>query len=221
MAATPTRAAASGKHSATLIFLHGLGDTGDGWLSMFSEICPSHIKIICPNAPIAKVSLNFGMQMPSWFDIKSLSFDADEDEIGIKASSDRLKKIMEDEVKAGIKPERIVVGGFSQGGAVALHTFITHQEKMAGCVGLSTFLPLHAKFQEIATAANKDTKCFLGHGNSDPVVNFSFGEMTREALKTHFTNVLWNKYSGLSHSSSPSEMKDVKKFLEGVLPKGS
>jgi len=216
-----TRPASPGKHSATLIFLHGLGDTGDGWLSMLSEICPSHIKIICPNAPVTPVSLNFGMAMPSWFDIKSLSFDAEEDEKGIVASSDRLKGIMAEEVNAGIPLDRIVVGGFSQGGAVALHTFLSHTEKMAGCVGLSTFLPLNAKFQEIATAANKDTKCFLAHGNADPVVKFNYGEMTKEVMKTQYANISWNKYSGLGHSSSPSEMKDLKKFLDGVIGKTS
>lgn len=216
-----TKDASPGKHSATLIFLHGLGDTGDGWLQMLSEICPSHIKIICPHAPVAPVSLNFGMQMPSWFDIKSLSFDADEDEKGIIASSDRLKGIMAEEVAAGIPIERIVVGGFSQGGAVALHTFLSYAEKMGGCIGLSTFLPLHAKLNETMTAANKDTKCFLAHGNADNVVRFNFGEMTRDLMKMHYRNISWKEYNGLGHSSSPAEMKDLKKFLDSVIGKTS
>lgn len=216
-----TRPTSPGKHSATLIFLHGLGDTGKGWLENLSEICPGHIKIICPNAPIAPVSLNFGMPMPSWFDIKSLSFDADEDEAGIVASADRVKGIMTEEVAAGIPMSRIVVGGFSQGGAVALHTFLSHTEKLGGCVGLSTFLPLSTKFQDNATPANKDTKVFLAHGNSDPVVKFQFGEMTNNLMKTHYSEISWNKYSGLGHSSSTSEMKDLKKFLEGVIGKTS
>lgn len=216
-----TRPASPGKHTATLIFLHGLGDTGAGWLQILSEICPSHIKIICPNAPTAPVSLNFGMAMPSWFDIKSLSFDADEDEKGIVASSDRLKGIMAEEVAAGIPIDRIVVGGFSQGGAVALHAFLSYTEKMGGCVGMSTFLPLHAKFQETVTPANKDTKLFLAHGNADNVVRFNFGEMTRDLMKMYYTNVSWNKYSGLGHSSSPAEMKDLKKYLDSVIGKTS
>lgn len=219
--AFPTRAAATGKHTATVIFLHGLGDTGDGWLQLFSEICSHHIKVLCPNAPIAPVSLNMGMQMPSWFDIKSLSFDAEEDEQGIVNSSNNLKKYINEEVKNGIPHNRIVIGGFSQGGAVGLHTFLTHEEKLAGCIGLSTFLPLHAKFNELKCDKNKETKVFLAHGSSDPVVRFNFGEMTRDALKTHYSNVQFNKYSGLGHSSHPSEMKDLKKFIENVLPKTS
>jgi len=219
--AMPARAASSGKHTATLIFLHGLGDTGDGWLQLLSEICPHHIKVLCPNAPSQAVSLNFGMQMPSWFDIKSLSFDSEEDQAGITKSSDDLKKYIDEEVKNGIPRNRIVIGGFSQGGAVGLHTFITHEAKLAGCIGLSTWLPLGKKFQELRRDENKATQVFLGHGNSDSVVRFNFGEMTRDALMTHYSDIQWHMYAGLGHSSHPAEMKDLKKFIEIVLPKTS
>lgn len=219
--ACPVRAATAGKHSATVIFLHGLGDTGHGWLQLLSEICSHHIKVVCPNAPTQAVTLNLGMQMPSWFDIRSLSFDGEEDEAGIKSSSDNLKKYIDEEVKNGIPYNRIVIGGFSQGGGVGLHTFITHGEKLAGCVGLSTFLPLHAKFQENKRDENKTTKVFLAHGSADPVIRCTFGEMTKDRLKSHFTNVQWCKYKDLGHSSHPTEMKDLKKFIESVLPKTS
>jgi len=217
--ASPTRPAAPGKHSATFIFLHGLGDTGDGWCQMLSEICPDHIKVICPNAPITPVTLNMGMRMPSWFDIASLQFDSKEDEPGILQSSDRLKKMIDDEVNAGIPYEKIAIGGFSQGGAVAIHTFITHEQKLAGIVALSTFLTLHKKFAENKKDVNKDTKGFLAHGTSDPVVNLKYGEMTRDVLQSHFTNILWKTYSGMGHSSEPKEIKDAKAFLKDILPK--
>jgi len=219
--ACPVRAASSGKHSATVIFLHGLGDTGDGWLQLLSEICPHHIKVLCPNAPTQAVSLNYGMRMPSWFDITSLSFDSEEDQAGIIKSSDSMKKYIEDEVKNGIPHNRIVIGGFSQGGAVGLHTFITHEVKLAGFIGLSTWLPLVKKFQDFRRDENNDTEVFLGHGTSDSVVKFNFGEMTKDALKSHYSNVQWHTYSGLGHSSHPDEMKDLKKFLEAVIPKTS
>jgi len=215
--AHPTKEAK--QHTATLIFLHGLGDTGHGWLDGFSQICAPHVKIICPNAPTQAVTLNFGMQMPSWFDIKALTFDAEEDEVGIKQSSDVVKKIIEDEEKLGIPTNRIVVGGFSQGGAVGLNTFVTLPKKLAGCIGLSTFLPLHKQFPGSCAAENKDTKVFIGHGTSDPVVKYVIGQKTKEVLKSHYSNTKFNSYNGLGHSSSPKEMKDVSDFLKSVLPK--
>jgi len=214
----PTRGATAA-HTATLIFLHGLGDTGHGWLGMLSDICGGHVKVMCPNAPIAKVTLNFGMQMPSWFDIASLQFDAKEDEKGIVASSDRLKAMIEEEVKAGIPYEKIMVGGFSQGGAVALHTFITHTHQLGGCIGLSTFLTLHTKFDELKQEANKGTAVFLGHGTDDPVVNFNYGKLTRAKLSEHYSAITWKEYKGLGHSSDPTEMSHVKKFIAEKLTK--
>jgi len=223
MASVPTKLA-TGKHTATLIFCHGLGDTGHGWCSQIHEVCSkslSYLKIVCPNAPIQPVTLNFGMKMPSWFDIKALTFDAPEDEPGITNSSDLLKQMIEDEIKAGISPSRIVVGGFSQGGAVALHTLVTYDKKLAGCIGLSTFLPLHKKFPGICKEENKDTKIFLGHGTADPVVSFKFGESTKTVMDKYYGNVKFHSYSGMPHSSCPKEMKDVLEYLKNVIPKTS
>jgi len=207
------------KHTATVIFLHGLGDTGHGWLAAFEEIASPFLKILCPNAPIQKVTLNAGMRMPSWFDIKSLSFDGEEDEAGIKKSSDSLKKLIEEEEKNGIPSNRVVIGGFSQGGAVALHTLMTYDKKLAGFIGLSTFLPCHKKFPGINNGENKDTKIFLGHGNADPVVNYKFGQMTHAKMSSYYKDISFNTYSGMAHSSSPKEMKDVQDFLSAVLSK--
>lgn len=209
---------ASGNHNATLIFLHGLGDSCHGWHQILSGICANHVKVLCPNAPRQAVSMSSGFKMPSWFDIKSLNFDSEEDEEGIVKSSDDLKELIKAEVKSGIPYDRIVIGGFSQGGAVALHTFMTHDQKLGGCVGLSTFLPLHSKFEDITKDANKDTALFLAHGKIDSVVKFSFGKMTKDVLKTRYSNIQWNKYNGLGHSSHDTEMRDVKKFLDETLP---
>lgn len=208
-----------GKHTATVIFLHGLGDTGHGWLAALEEISQPFVKYMCPNAPTAAVTLNGGMRMPSWFDIKSLSFDEKEDEEGVKRSSESLNSMIEEEIKLGISSERIVIGGFSQGGSVALHTFQTSELKLGGVIGLSTFLSMHKKFDSLCKPTNKDTKVFLGHGNADPVVNYAFGKMTSTVMSKYYKNTKFNTYNGLGHSSHPGEMKDVKEFLSKVLLK--
>jgi len=215
----PVRPAAPGRHNATLIFLHGLGDSENMWCESLSEVCPPHIKIMCPNAPIQPVTMTHGKPGPSWFDIKTVDIiNTGEDEQGVISSSDRIKKYVQDEVKNGIPHGRIVIGGFSQGGALALHVFATHDKKLAGCIGLSTFLPLRHKFHEIKHDANKDTKIFLAHSYDDDVVQYKFGALTKDVLRTHYTNVQWNQYDEMGHATKPDEMKDLKKYLGKVLP---
>jgi len=207
------------KHTATVIFLHGLGDTGHGWLEALKEKKLPHVKYMCPNATPAPVTLNFGMRMPSWFDIKSLSFLGDEDEAGINASTQMVMKLIEEEMKSGISSERIVVGGFSQGGSVALNTLQTSEHKLGGCIGMSTFLSLHGKFAKITKKVNQETPVFLGHGNDDPVVSYEFGCKTYTIMKEFYKNCKFNTYDNLGHGSAPDEMADVEEFIAKTLPK--
>ncbi|XP_057313491.1 acyl-protein thioesterase 1-like [Hydractinia symbiolongicarpus] len=209
------------KHTATVIFLHGLGDTGHGWLAGFEDIALPYVKYMCPNAPVQAVTLNAGMKMPSWFDIKSLSFDGKEDDEGLEKSANSIKKLIQEEGKIGIPANRIVIGGFSQGGSTALHTFITSEEKLAGCIGLSSFMSQHQKFPANRKEANKDTPILIGHGDVDPIVKYQFGMMTSTVLKQYYTDVTFNTYKNMVHSSSPKEMNDVAEFLEKVLPNSS
>ncbi|XP_048363591.1 acyl-protein thioesterase 1 isoform X1 [Sphaerodactylus townsendi] len=111
----PAIVPAAKKATAAVIFLHGLGDTGHGWAEAFAGIRSSHVKYICPHAPVMPVSLNMNMAMPSWFDIIGLSPDAQEDEAGIKQAVENVKSLVEQEVKNGIPSHRIILGGFSQG----------------------------------------------------------------------------------------------------------
>ncbi|XP_065670744.1 acyl-protein thioesterase 1 isoform X2 [Hydra vulgaris] len=206
------------KHTATVIFLHGLGDTGHGWLAALEEIALPYIKYICPNAPVSKVTLNMGMSMPSWFDIYSLDKDSKADEEGIQNSSKELKKLITKEEENGIPSDRILVGGFSQGGVVALYTLLTYEKKLAGCMGLSTYMPLHKKFPSMCNEINKATEIFLAHGDADPVVKYNYGVMTSSLLKGYYKNTTLNSYSGMAHSSCMKEMQDVRSFISKVLP---
>ncbi|XP_013380529.1 acyl-protein thioesterase 1 [Lingula anatina] len=207
------------KQTATVIFLHGLGDTGHGWSEIFARQARiPYIKYILPNAPIQPVTLNAGFKMPSWFDIRGLSPDSPEDAEGIKKAAASLEELIEAEEKAGIPSDRIVIGGFSQGGAVALYASLSHRKPLAGILGLSAWLPLHKQIPGVVSEANKNIKILQCHGTADPVVPFKWGQMTHEALKTITPNADFKQYAGVMHSSSEQEMEDVKSFLESTLP---
>nr|XP_051688494.1 acyl-protein thioesterase 1 isoform X5 [Oryctolagus cuniculus] len=149
----PAIVPAARKATAAVIFLHGLGDTGHGWAEAFAGIRSSHIKYICPHAPVMPVTLNMNMAMPSWFDIIGLSPDSQEDEPGIKQAAENVKALIDQEVKNGIPSNRIILGGFSQGGALSLYTALTTQQKLAGVTALSCWLPLRASFPQLSAIA--------------------------------------------------------------------
>nr|CAJ81346.1 lysophospholipase I [Xenopus tropicalis] len=217
----PAIVPAARKATAAVIFLHGLGDTGHGWAEAMASIKSPHVKYICPHAPIMPVSLNMNMAMPSWFDIIGLSPDAQEDEAGIKRAAENVKALIDQEVKNGIPSNRIILGGFSQGGALSLYTALTTQQKLAGVVALSCWLPLRSSFpQAAANSANKDVAVLQCHGESDPLVPLMFGTLTSEKLKTIISpaNINFKTYSGLMHSSCNQEMTDIKQFIDKQLP---
>ncbi|XP_021570194.1 acyl-protein thioesterase 2 isoform X1 [Carlito syrichta] len=138
------------RETAAVIFLHGLGDTGHSWADALSTIRLPHVKYICPHAPRIPVTLNMKMVMPSWFDLMGLSPDAPEDEAGIKKAAENIKALIEHEMKNGIPANRIVLGGFSQGGALSLYTALTCPHPLAGIVALSCWLPLHRAFPQVS-----------------------------------------------------------------------
>lgn len=217
----PAIVPAARKATAAVIFLHGLGDTGHGWAEGFAGIRSPHVKYICPHAPTMPVTLNMRMSMPSWFDISGLSPDANEDEAGIKRASENIKALIDQEVKNGIPSHRILLGGFSQGGALSLYTALTTQQKLAGVIALSCWLPLRNSFpQASASSVNKDMHVLQCHGDADPLVPFMFGRQTAEKLKSLIApaNVTFKSYRGLPHSACPEEMVDIKRFIEKRLP---
>ncbi|XP_010224661.1 PREDICTED: acyl-protein thioesterase 2 [Tinamus guttatus] len=198
------------RETAAVIFLHGLGDTGHSWADALSSIRLPYVKYICPHAPRIPVTLNMKMVMPSWFDLMGLSPDAPEDEAGIKKAAENIKAIIEHEVKNGIPPNRIILGGFSQGGALSLYTALTCQHQLAGIVALSCWLPLHLFFPGAASnSMNKDIAILQCHGEMDPMIPVRFGALTAEKLKSVVTpaKVQFKTYPGVMHSSCPQRAR--------------
>jgi len=156
-----------------------------------------------------------------WFDITGLSPDSQEDEPGIKQAAENVKALIEQEVKNGIPSNRIVLGGFSQGGALSLYTALTTQQKLAGVTALSCWLPLQASFpQGPISGINRDISILQCHGDCDPLVPLMFASLTAEKLKTlvNPANVTFKTYEGMKHSSCQQEMMDIKQFIDKLLP---
>lgn len=204
--------------TATVIFLHGLGDTGDGWKPAFEPNPFDQIDVILPTAPTTPVTLNMGLRCPSWFDLIGLDEDAHEDKPGISASVARINRIIDDQVTKGIPPERIVVAGFSQGGALALTSALQSERKLAGVIGLSTWLPLRGEYPALLSSGAEETEIFMGHGTADQVVSFGFGQKSADIIKQLGRNITFKSYPGLTHSASPEEISDITEFINRCLP---
>ncbi|KAG1927004.1 acyl-protein thioesterase [Pimephales promelas] len=159
------------------------------------------------------------MAMPSWFDIISLHPDAEEDESGIKRAAESIKQLIDGEVKNGIPSHRIVLGGFSQGGALSLYSALTARQKLAGVVALSCWLPLRNSLSQ-SGVSNRQMSVLQCHGDADPLVPPLFGRLAVEKLKTILdpANISFRTYPGLPHSACPEEMMDIKQFIEKQLP---
>ncbi|PWN48026.1 acyl-protein thioesterase 1 [Violaceomyces palustris] len=222
------------KPTATLFLLHGLGDTSAGWsdVAMMLSKRPSlrHVRFVLPNSPIQPVTLNMGMSMPSWFDIRSLDdISGGEDEAGLLKSRDEIIKLVKAEVDGSgkgldghkIASERVVVGGFSQGGAISYLTGLTIPMQVGGVVALSTWLPLRAKINALKSDHMNNLKVFHGHGNADPVVRYEYGSRTVDFVKKELglgDKVTFKTYDGMPHSACAEEIEDIAKFLEQVIP---
>jgi len=215
------------KHTATVIFAHGLGDSGAGWMPIAENWRRrgkfEHIKFIFPNAPSIPISVNSGMSMPGWYDITTFD-DLQEnahDEVGIVRSRDYFSNLIKSEIKAtGVPSSRMVLGGFSQGGAIALFTGITVKDKLAGIVGLSSYLLMGNKIKDLLPEGgpNVDVPIYMGHGDIDPMVKYTWGQRTAQVLRELGFKVDFKTYKGLQHSAAPEEIDDLESFIKSKLP---
>jgi len=209
------------KAQASVIVLHGLGDTAQGWAdvaSMWAEALPS-IRFVLPTAPTRPVTLNGGMAMPAWYDIVSLDGDrADQSCEGLDASKAAVDKIIDDEAAVVGGASRVLVAGFSQGGALALYTGLrrTEEPPLAGILCMSGYLP-KAESWAVENSA-KRMPVMLCHGDSDPVVLPAWALKTREALAAQGVGVKMKVYPGMVHSACDDEIKDALNFIRASLP---
>jgi phospholipase/carboxylesterase len=205
--------------TAAVIWLHGLGADGHDFAGLVPELnlagCPP-IRFIFPHAPSIPVSINGGYVMPAWYDLLGLDLVSKQDAAGIQKSEGAIQALIANEVARGIPTERIVLAGFSQGCAMALHTALRLPQKIAGVMALSGYLPLADRFATERNTANATTPIFMAHGTQDPVVVVARGEDSRDALVALGHPVQWHTYP-MPHSVHPQEIADISDFLRQVL----
>jgi len=205
--------------SRSVIWLHGLGASGHDFEPMVPELnLPDEaaIRFVFPHAPRRPVTINAGMVMPAWYDIASPQFDRDEDATGIRQSRLQIEALLEREVGRGVPPDRIVLAGFSQGGAMALHTGLRHPEALAGIMVLSAYLPLADTLAVERSPANQATSVFMAHGEHDPVVPFELAVASRRRLEELGYHVEWHPYP-MDHSVCLAEIEAIGTWLRRVL----
>lgn len=207
---------------ATLIFLHGLGDTASGWASSFPLPGIEHVRVVLPTAGTAPVSLNGGIAMPSWFDLHGLSPAAADDVAGIAAAVARVERIIDAEVARGTPAHRIVLGGFSQGCALALTVLLRSNRVLGGGIGLSGWLPMASAYPAALGKAGGrvvgDVGLLMCHGEQDVVVAAAHGKASAAAVEELGIKVTWRSFRGLAHGASGAEMMEVAEFLRDALP---
>ena len=205
--------------TAAVIWLHGLGADGHDFASLVPELdlsgCPP-IRFVFPYAPSMPVTVNGGYVMPAWYDILGPNLISQQDAAGIQASERAIVALIAHEVARGIPADRIVLAGFSQGCAMALHTGLRLPQRLAGIMALSGYLPLADRLVAERHPANAQTRVFMAHGTQDPVVVIARGEASRDALVALGQPVAWHSYP-MPHSLHPQEISDISAFLAQVL----
>lgn len=203
-----------------VIWLHGLGADGHDFEPLVAELDPDRLpptRFVFPHAPMRAVTINGGYVMRAWYDIVSTDFSGRrEDAQGVRESAAQLEALIARENARGIPAARIVLAGFSQGGAIALHTALRHPLRLAGVLALSTYLPLADTLIAEAHAANRDTPIFMAHGYDDTVIPYDFAERSGTFLRAQGYEVDWRPY-GTEHSVCLEELRDVEAWLADVL----
>lgn len=203
--------------TANILWFHGLGADGHDFEPVVQMLNLPHIKFILPHAPYRPVTLNNGYEMRAWYDIFGLQPDSPQDEVGINSMQATINSMIEAEIARGIPSHRILLAGFSQGGAIALHTATRFDQPLAGVLALSTYLPLKTQLQEKQHVANQQLPIWMAHGRQDSVITLSTAQSSRQALESAGYNVEWHEYE-MPHSVCEEEVNDIREFLLRVLP---
>ena len=201
---------------SVVIWLHGLGADGYDFQPVVKELRLPSTRFLLPHAPLRPITINNGYNMRGWYDLFGLDAGSPQDEAGIREMQKQVEALIEGEIARGISAKRIVLAGFSQGGAMALHVALRYQHRLAGVVGLSTYLPVNTLLAEEAHDENQDVPIFLAHGTFDNVIAKDVAQASADCLRQHGYNVAWHEYP-MAHSVCMEEIDDIRDFLCGVL----
>ena len=204
---------------AAVIWLHGLGADGHDFEPIVPELdLPDAlaVRFVFPHAPMQAVTINGGAVMRAWYDVYALEGQRREDETGVRASQATVEELITREKARGVPAARLVLAGFSQGGAIALQTGLRHGERLAGIMALSTYLPVASTLAAEASPANRATTIFMAHGLDDPLIPIERATMSRRQLEAAGYAVEWHEYP-MGHAVCMEEIADVSAWLQRVL----
>jgi phospholipase/carboxylesterase len=200
----------------SVIWLHGLGADGHDFAPIVPELVSPQwpaLRFVFPHAPVRPVTVNGGMAMRAWYDIYGFDLLSRQDEAGVRQSIAEVEALIAREQERGVPSERILLAGFSQGGAIALAAGLRHSEKLAGIIALSTYLPIADSFAAERSTANASVPIFWGHGTFDPVVVLQRGVDSRLALEALGYQVDWHTYP-MPHAVCPEEIADLRHWID-------
>jgi len=204
---------------AVVIWLHGLGANGHDFEPIVPELglpVDARVRFVFPHAPEMPVTINNGYVMPAWYDIYVMNLGEQQDEQGIRTSQQKIIELIEAEIARGIAPERIVLAGFSQGGAIVLQTGLRYPKKLAGIMVLSSYVPLKESLSAEKHPANLEIPVYYGHGRQDDIISIDHARQSHALLVSEGYEVEWNEYD-MPHAVIPDQIDDIGDWLRRVL----
>ncbi|MXS84940.1 alpha/beta hydrolase [Nitrosomonas sp. HPC101] len=202
----------------TILWMHGLGADGNDFVPIVQtlDLPATPIRFLFPHAPLQSVTIHGGHTMRAWYDIQHTDFIMQEDKVGLHRSRRAIVALIEHENQRGIPSNRIILAGFSQGAAMALHIGLRHPDKLAGILALSGYLPLADKIRQEAHAANQATPILMAHGNYDSVVPAELARSSLQLLRNYHYSVTWYEYP-MAHTVCDQELVDISRWLANIL----
>jgi phospholipase/carboxylesterase len=199
----------------SVIWLHGLGADGHDFSPIVPELNMPNTRFIFPHAPHRPITMNNGYEMRAWYDLYGLTLQNKQDEAGMRAMQKEIELLIQSEIKQGIPANKIVLAGFSQGGAMAFFAALRYPEKLAGILALSTYVSLKEKLADEACRANRGIPIFMAHGIFDSIITLDTCNVSRQLLEDLNYNVDWHEYP-MAHSVCTEEIEDIAHFLKQV-----
>lgn len=209
---TPIEICMSKTPTSSVIWLHGLGADGHDFVPIVDMLKLPNTRFILPHAQYKKVTINNGYEMRAWYDLFGLTLGSPEDEAGIREAQTYIEALIDNELARGIPSNSIVLAGFSQGGAIALHTALRYRKKLAGVLALSTYLPLKTFLPDEKSLENQKTPILMAHGTSDEVISLETNQVSLAVLQEENYQVNWHQYP-MAHTVSIDEVVEIRTFL--------